>query len=72
MSPHLAMSWLNIMTFVLKQLFRKMKKWQPYSEFPVRVLPERVAFNIESVDQNYQNATQQDLINQQAQINLVW
>ena len=47
------------------------KKWQPYSEFPVRVLPERVAFNIESVDQNYQNATQQDLINQQAP-KLIW
>ena len=47
------------------------EKWQPYSEFPVRVLPERVAFNIESVDQNYQNATQQDLINQQAP-KLIW
>ncbi|MCU4304904.1 type II secretion system GspH family protein [Acinetobacter ursingii] len=47
------------------------KKWQPYSEFPVKVLPERVAFNIESVDQNYQNATQQDLINQQAP-KLIW
>ncbi|MBJ9984992.1 type II secretion system protein [Acinetobacter sp. S40] len=47
------------------------KKWQKYPEFPVRILPERVAFSIESVDQNYQNATKQDLINNQAP-KLIW
>ncbi len=52
-------------------IIQEEKKWQRYPEFSVKILPERVAFNIESVDQNYQNATQQDLINQQAP-KLIW
>lgn len=38
------------------------KKWQQYSEFKPRTLPEQVSFSVQSVDQQYENAKNNDLL----------
>ena len=38
------------------------KKWQQYSEFKPRSLPEQVSFSVQSVDQQYENAKNDDLL----------
>lgn len=38
------------------------KKWQQYSEFKPRTLPEQVSFSVQSVDQQYENAKNDDLL----------
>ena len=38
------------------------KKWQQYSEFKPRTLPEQVSFSVQPVDQQYENAKNDDLL----------
>ena len=47
------------------------KKWQDYSEFPQRALPEHVSFNVQSLDQAYENANNDDLLSTNAP-KLLW
>lgn len=47
------------------------KKWQKYQDFQIRNLPPTVGFSVESLDQENQNATNQDLIGNQAP-KMIW
>ncbi|CAB1213234.1 type II secretion system protein [Acinetobacter bouvetii] len=47
------------------------KKWQAYAEFKQRSLPERVSFQVQPLDQAYENANNDDLLNSNAP-KLVW
>ena len=51
--------------------FSKNKKWQNYAEFKPRDLPEQVSFNVQSLDQQYENANNDDLLNANAP-KLLW
>lgn len=47
------------------------KKWQDYSEFEKRALPDHVSFNVQSLDHRYENANNDDLLNANAP-KLLW
>ncbi|TCB60603.1 prepilin-type N-terminal cleavage/methylation domain-containing protein [Acinetobacter terrae] len=47
------------------------KKWQDYSEFTKRTLPEHVSFNVQSLDYAYENANNDDLLSANAP-KLLW
>ncbi|SDY24611.1 pilus assembly FimT family protein [Acinetobacter kyonggiensis] len=49
----------------------KNQKWQNYAEFKPRDLPEQVSFNVQSLDQQYENANNDDLLNTNAP-KLLW
>ncbi|MGE8563203.1 MAG: pilus assembly FimT family protein [Acinetobacter bohemicus] len=51
--------------------FSKNKKWQNYAEFKARDLPKQVSFNVQSLDQQYENANNDDLLNANAP-KLLW
>jgi len=46
-------------------------KWQDYSEFEKRALPDHVSFNVQSLDHRYENANNDDLLNANAP-KLLW
>ena len=47
------------------------KKWQDYSEFTKRTLPEHVSFNVQSLDYAYEKANNDDLLSANAP-KLLW
>ncbi len=47
------------------------QKWIPYTEFKTRTLPDNVSFQIQSLDQRYENAQNRDLTAQDAP-QLIW
>ncbi|NNH00328.1 type II secretion system protein [Acinetobacter sp. ANC 5414] len=47
------------------------KKWQDYSEFTKRALPEHVSFNVQSLDYAYENTNNDDLLSENAP-KLLW
>ncbi len=51
--------------------FSENKKWQDYAEFKPRDLPEQVSFSVQSLDQQYENANNDDLLNANAP-KLLW
>lgn len=51
--------------------FTENKKWQDYSEFEKRTLPEHVSFNVQSLDYAYENANNDDLLSANAP-KLLW
>lgn len=52
-------------------IFSENKKWQDYAGFSQRTLPEHVSFNVQSLDQSYENANNDDLLNANAP-KLLW
>ncbi len=52
-------------------LFNQNNKWQDYKDFSARTLPENVTFSIQPLDQQYQNAENTDLLNNNAP-KLIW
>ena len=48
-----------------------LQKWQNYSDFKTRFLPDQVAFQIESLSKSYPNAQNRDLIEANAP-KLIW
>lgn len=47
------------------------QKWQNYTGFKMRTLPDQVSFNIQAIDRQYENANNQDLIQANAP-KLMW
>ena len=47
------------------------KKWQDYSEFEKRALPDHVSVKVQSLDHRYENANNDDLLNANAP-KLLW
>lgn len=47
-------------------LINTQDKWQVLKQFPVRELPEKVSFQVESQEQNYPMARNNDLLGEQA------
>lgn len=52
-------------------LFSENKKWQDYAGFAKRHLPEHVSFHVQSLDQQYENAQNDELLNANAP-KLLW
>lgn len=44
-------------------LFSENKKWQAYAGFTQRTLPEHISFDVQLLDQPYENANNNDLLN---------
>ena len=68
----------GVMEFLVPSLQNKQnstltenKKWQEYSEFSERALPEQVSFSITALDHRQENANNDDLLNSNAP-KLVW
>lgn len=47
------------------------QKWQKYAEFSTRQLPQKVSFNIQPLDYDFQNASNDELLGGQAP-KLIW
>lgn len=47
------------------------QKWQSYTGFSQRALPDSVSFNVQTIEQTYENANNEDLLNRNAP-QLLW
>lgn len=56
---------------VENSILNQNNKWQNYKDFETRVLPENVSFTIQPLDQQYENANNDDLLNTNAP-KLIW
>lgn len=56
---------------VENSILNQNNKWQNYKNFETRVLPENVSFTIQPLDQQYENANNDDLLNTNAP-KLIW
>ncbi len=56
---------------VENSILNQNNKWQNYKDFETQVLPENVSFTIQPLDQQYENANNDDLLNTNAP-KLIW
>ena len=57
---------LTAATVTTTPVLQTQDKWQELKQFPVRELPDKVSFQVESQEQNYADAGNKDLIGEQA------
>lgn len=56
---------------VLSQNYNQNSRWQNYKDFPIRILPDQVSFNVQSLERRYERASNSELLNPNAP-KLIW